>query len=306
MIYYVVTRDHAYTLGGFLQYWAPGLASRIQIVAVDQLLASGQVFAGTYVFTDHDRYTPDERAWLAEAADAIQAKGRGLALNHPGQVIDRLALLRLRHQAGANLFGAWRWPVPPERKLRFPVFLRTNRGHAGPLSGLLSTPAELAAAAAPLAARYGDDLILVEHQSVRSPDALYRKYSAFRVGEAIVPRHMLFSRDWVQKYPDTVDPALQREEDGYIATNPHEAELREIFDTAGVEYGRIDYGVDPATGRLQVWEINTNPVIVRGPGEVAPARLPAHAFAMTRLHQAFLALDPDAPQAAAPALPLDA
>ncbi len=54
------------------------------------------------------------------------------------------------------------------------------------------------------------------------------------------------------------------EEFSYIQNNPHQKELRDIFDIANIEYGRIDYGFND--GKLQVWEINTLPVIGRYPG----------------------------------------
>ena len=39
---------------------------------------------------------------------------------------------------------------------------------------------------------------------------------------------------------------------------------------ARIDYGRIDYGV--LAGEPQVWEINTNPTIGRGPGPKVPQR----------------------------------
>jgi hypothetical protein len=55
---------------------------------------------------------------------------------------------------------------------------------------------------------------------------------------------------------------MAEEEVDYLVTNPHEAQLREIFELAHVEYGRIDYAMKD--GRLQTWEINLNPTIGRG------------------------------------------
>ena len=43
----------------------------------------------------------------------------------------------------------------------------------------------------------------------------------------------------------------------YVRTNPHADELRKLFGAANIEYGRIDYTI--ADGRIQVFEINTNP-----------------------------------------------
>ena len=46
-----------------------------------------------------------------------------------------------------------------------------------------------------------------------------------------------------------------------MQTNPHEAELRAIFKLARIDYGRIDYGIKD--GQIQVWEINTNPMLLK-------------------------------------------
>ena len=51
------------------------------------------------------------------------------------------------------------------------------------------------------------------------------------------------------------------EELDYVTNNPHAAWLEEVFTVAGIEFGRIDYGV--YHGRPQVWEINTNPTFAR-------------------------------------------
>ena len=76
----------------------------------------------------------------------------------------------------------------------------------------------------------------------------------------ILPRHLFFSRHWVVKDWSVLDDALLREEQQYLATNPHERQLREIFAAARIEYGRIDYSL--RDGEMQVWEINTNPIII--------------------------------------------
>jgi hypothetical protein len=54
----------------------------------------------------------------------------------------------------------------------------------------------------------------------------------------------------------------------YLQAHPHEAELRKIFDLANIEYGRIDYSL--LNGKIQVWEINTNPNITSSPMKIAP------------------------------------
>jgi hypothetical protein len=42
-----------------------------------------------------------------------------------------------------------------------------------------------------------------------------------------------------------------------LKSNPYAEHLRKVFDVAGIEYGRADFGM--YRGRIQVYEINTNP-----------------------------------------------
>ena len=44
-----------------------------------------------------------------------------------------------------------------------------------------------------------------------------------------------------------------------IENNAYEGIMRKIFDLASIEYGRADCGV--VDGKIQVYEINTNPDI---------------------------------------------
>ena len=84
-------------------------------------------------------------------------------------------------------------------------------------------------------------------------------------------RHILHSKKWVLKKADLVDPPFAEEERIYLTANPHEAELRRVFDLAHIEYGRIDYAL--LDGVVQVWEINSNPMIAVPPCRTAPDRL---------------------------------
>jgi hypothetical protein len=59
--------------------------------------------------------------------------------------------------------------------------------------------------------------------------------------------------------PGIATPELYEEEYDFIATNPFAEALRPVFDIAGVDYGRVDFGL--VAGRPQIYEINTNPDI---------------------------------------------
>ena len=84
----------------------------------------------------------------------------------------------------------------------------------------------------------------------------------------------------------------------YQRENPHAAWLARVFDLAGIEYGRVDYGV--AGGVPQVWEINLNATIGRAEGQSRHTNLPPALKALrdsgrdifhAQLRAAFLELD---------------
>jgi hypothetical protein len=82
-----------------------------------------------------------------------------------------------------------------------------------------------------------------------------------------------------------VEPALLEEQIRYLESNPHEKQLMEIFRLARIEWGRIDYSL--LDGRIQVWEINTNPHIIRRPEKIKKEILPAYARFVELLRPAF-------------------
>ena len=79
----------------------------------------------------------------------------------------------------------------------------------------------------------------------------------------------------VVKSPKRVGEARIAEELRYLRENPHEAELREIFSLARVEYGRIDYGV--VDGRIQTCN-GTALEMLRQRADEVIGRTPAEAW----------------------------
>jgi hypothetical protein len=142
--------------------------------------------------------------------------------------------------------------------------LKQEHDHNAPLTGLLRTRKELARAVAKgLYKGYRlRDLITVEYCDTADGEGLFRKYSAFIVGDRILPHTVMHSNNWITKsHGRLIDAATAREELEYVQTNPHAKWLRETFALAKIRYGRIDYGL--RDGKPEVWEINTNPVIMR-------------------------------------------
>ena len=270
MIYFLTTPESADTIRIYLEVAGGGLAGRLVPMVYDELFAASVLPEGTYCFADLELLSDAARERAARRWEELAARGCRL-LNHPTRSLLRYELLRELRRRGVNTFDVYRL-ADGESPKRFPVFLRTANDHKGSISPLLGSAEELDTATAALRGRGErlDNKLVVEFCNTADPDGLYRKYGAFIVGERILPRHLFFSRHWVVKDWSVLDDALLREEQQYLATNPHERQLREIFAAARIEYGRIDYSL--RDGEMQVWEINTNPIIIgMGPARAGSA-----------------------------------
>jgi len=293
MIHYLARAEHHYTVGDYLKSWAGPSHPVIKIFAYERLPTI--LPRGTYIFSDLERLTSCQLELMADLRDQLAAAGDGIRLlNHPTRSLRRFALLRQRSDAGRNAFRAFRASEPLD-DVRFPVFVRRANEHEGSATGLLRDPRELdqAIVRALLAGIELADVLIVEFCDTSHGSGRFRKYSAFRVGDRIIPRNLYFSEKWVLKNPDILDPAAVAEEHAYLESNPHERELHEIFDLAQIEYGRIDYGL--LDGRLQVWEINTNPIVIWPRDHYKRQHLPAQEFFAQRIRSAFQTIDTAGP-----------
>lgn len=62
---------------------------------------------------------------------------------------------------------------------------------------------------------------------------------------------------WLQFLPYL---PLRDEEKECLESNSFSDQMMHIFNHANIQYGRIDVGLKD--GQIQVWEINTNPVLI--------------------------------------------
>jgi len=261
MIYHLASQEGSDTMNTYAASWGPAAGSRMQILLYKDLWEMKQLKRGSYIFSDLERLSPPELRLAQRVWETISdTEPRIRLLNNPSRVLCRYPLLRKLFEEGKNRFQAVR-ATEPLHSLRFPVFVREENDHNGNLTPLIHSPADLAWPLRSLTLRgYRlSDLLVVEFCDTSDRAGIFRKYSAFRIGNEILPRHVLFSRNWNLKRPDLVDPPFAKEKDDYLSQNPHRAWLEEIFDFAGIEYGRIDYSM---LGEVpQVWEINTNPMV---------------------------------------------
>ena len=291
MITYFVTGAHRYTMDKYLDTWGTELRRLIQVRTYNDLASLQWLPGGTYIFSDLERLTPALSLLVADLWAQLEAAGSSVRLlNHPLRALRRADLLNALHAAGRNDFNAYRL-TDDRSKIRFPAFVRGANDHEGSRTGLLNTHEAIDAnlRAAMCFGHEPRDLLIVEYLNAADADGVFHKYSAFRVGNQIVPRNMMFSRKWVLKSPDLFDGDKVPRQREFLEKNPHATALRETFELARIEYGRCDYSV--INGRVQVWEINTNPIIMRAREEYQPVALANQEYFAQKIRPAFQAID---------------
>lgn len=266
MIFFVVQDDSFTSIADYIENQAGPIAHRLELIFYPELAFQKKLRLGTYVFCALDRLTDAEREITLRAWDALSAAGSQVRLlNHPTKTVRRYELLRRLHESGGNRFRVYR-ATETRHPERYPVFLRLENEHTGDIGGLLHNQTQLYAALARaiLLGYHLRDLLIVEYCHTAGADGFFRKYSAFVLGDQVLPRIYNVSRHWMVKAEGQyMDESTVMEERRFICENPHEAPLREIFRQCQVEYGRIDYSL--LGDQLQVWEINLGPTIGRGP-----------------------------------------
>lgn len=272
MIVYVSTQRFSVPGRRLRRRLPPELKRRFQVLSYEELLFERAGPIGHYIFTDFDRLTRFEIECVAAfAATVRKVTPEAKILNDPVRVLQRTPLLAALHAHGINDFTVTRLDTGA-RPDRYPVFVRAEDGYAGPETDLLYNQDELEAALAELSRR-GLPLkgrIAVGYCAEPESDGLFRRYCTFNVGGEVFAYQLHRSRHWIVKrnYPifdgsigasDDLQntPEARAEVIDFVRSNPHAAALARVFQIAGIDFGRADYGI--VGGRVQVYEINTNP-----------------------------------------------
>jgi predicted N-acetyltransferase YhbS len=296
MIYYLVTKAHTYTMGTFLESpIVDSIRDRIKIIPYEEFEIS-KAGAGVHIFSDIERLSDRQRALFSGTFRELASRpGVARTMNDPGRVWRRFELLRNLGDKGMNTFTAHHLKdvlfSRDAEAIKFPVFLRRENDHGGPLSSLIYSRRGLIARGLGIGLRHRGirDKIVTEFCDTSDAARVFRKYSAFRIGDVIVPRHLFFSDHWTIKEACLSSKAMIDEETAYVEQNPHRKELMNIFRMASIDYGRIDYGLK--NGRVQVWEINTNPMLISSISHLVPERVRIHERFVERVLKTLKALD---------------
>jgi hypothetical protein len=265
VIFFLVPRAHDYCIQDYLTLYAPSLGAQLGVLHYEDLLQRTSATSGTYIFAALDQLSPGGMRLARELADQLQRPGAmSRVINHPGRAMLRLELLEALHRSGLNQHRAVR-ATGGLSELRYPVFLREECQHSGSLSPLLRNRTELnrILGRVVLQGYKLRDLLVVEFCQTADREGRYCKYAAYMIGSEIIADGRVRGNEWMLKAEQNeLSEAALLEERAFVLGNPHEPELRPIFERAGVEYGRIDYSMNE--GKVETWEINLNPTIRRG------------------------------------------
>jgi len=291
MITFLVTGEHAYTIGPLKKgYGVP--VPEVASVSYAEITREATLRSGTYIFSDLERLSDAELLWASDLFRCISASPGSRALNDPARVRVRYGLLRALHAAGLNGFDAHRADGIP-RPGRFPVFVRRQSDHDAALSDLLPDQEALDACLEALMAK-GESLrglVVIEFCAEPVRPGVFRRYGAFRVGDAVHLDHVVTQDSWNVKggAAGLATEEMYRQDDADIRANRFADAMRRAFEVAGIDYGRADFGV--VEGRPQVYEINTNPSMSLPPHHSSKMRSATLQFARERFAELLWRID---------------
>ena len=303
MITFLTTVDYQYTVKDLRDVEGPE-ALICRAMSYDDLFAATELQPGSYVFTDLERLSAFELQAAAEIFRLALRAPNVRCFNDPARAKTRFGLLRALREAGLNDFDVYAAEGRPRPK-KFPVFVRDAANHGSSLTPLLPSQAELdqALAELPAAGTPLNSLIVTEFCGEPFRGDVYRRWGAFRLGGAIHLDHVASEAQWMVKSgaPGLVDDEVYRADDTLVRENAFETELARVFAIAEIDYGRADFSI--VGGRMQVYEINTNPNIGRLVPHPSPVRQASLEFARERMIRLLRAMDspsegPPAPIAA--------
>ena len=268
MIFVVTTNAHRYTH----EKLATVEGLDLKVVSYVELRDQKPDRPATFIFTDIDRLAPDLLLHISKTYRALRDEGH-LVLNDPVRTLSRFGLLRALNRAGINDFDAYRADELASPN-RWPVFLRVEGNHGEPLSGLLENQEQLDAAIAKSRENGTPikELLIIEYLAEPVIPGVFRKLSVFKVGERLLGFPTVHEDNWLVKYgtPGVTTDELYEEDYGFVADNPFGPLMSKVFEIAGIDYGRVDFGI--VDGRPQIYEINTNPDVKLRPKASPSAR----------------------------------
>lgn len=270
-----------------------GAAKDFQVVKLSyaDFYAASSPPRATYIFGNLDMLSWSGLRSAAAVYRQLRAQGVRV-LNDPARVASRFGLLRQLFLTGFNRFNAYR-AEEGVRPQRWPVFLRIEGSHGGPISQLLERWEDVrgAIAAAVNAGIPLTTILIVEYCAEPVRPGLFRRLAIYRLGDRSVADSCVHERDWRAKEGEDgiAPPELYEDELRIVRENPYREAVGRAFDLAGVEYGRADFGL--VDGQVQVYEINASPLVEFLGDSPSPFRSESHRLFNTGYLDALRQLD---------------
>ncbi|HYI45241.1 MAG TPA: hypothetical protein VE174_07260 [Actinomycetota bacterium] len=287
VIFVLINSGGQTAFDNFLMDWAPGLNEHLRLITYKEAIKNPEVGDGTYIFTGLTEFTPAKMEAVTGYRNRLAECGKSIRiLNDPTTALTRFPLLRELHDRGYNDFNVYRSTDVTEID-RFPVFVRNERGHNGSLTPLLHNSDELQRAIEDIGGER-DDLLVVEFSDTSDETGLFRKFGAFLLDGRVIPCDLGISGHFVTKSNDPPTRRQQHELREFVKRGP-DTRVRDVFELAGIDYGRMDYSFRGE--QMVVWEINTNPGLAWPPHKYDADDLPLQREILGSLRDAFKELD---------------
>ncbi|SDB40645.1 hypothetical protein [Bauldia litoralis] len=282
MLVFVTSRGHSFPVHTLVNNRLGEATPPCRVVSYDDLFTTNQTVNGVHIFTGIDQLYDWEVVLAADLCRALKAKGI-VCLNDPARVMSRFELLRNLHEEGINPFNAYRADARP-KPARFPVFIRREFDHRGPVTDLIHDQAELDRVLAGIRAdgRTLRGLLVIEYAAEPIAPGIWRKLGTARIGGAYHILGHVVQDHWAAKHGKlglATDP-MYEEERAIVAANQPPEVVKRAFELSGIEWGRADHAT--VDGREVIYEINTNPWIYRVRNMGADVRQETMAIARER------------------------
>ena len=154
----------------------------------------------------------------------------------------------------------------------WPLLLRAPGYHTGQHFVKVDQPDDVGRALKSLPA---NAVIAIAFLDTRNADGAFRKYRMITVNGKLFPLHLAVSNDWKVHYfsADMVDNEAHRAEDAAFLADPRGAigerafaALEKIVEALGLDYGGIDFSIDPS-GKVVLFEANATMIVQPPPPE---------------------------------------
>jgi tetratricopeptide (TPR) repeat protein len=194
---------------------------------------------------------------LVNQPDAVLATGR---------LQNAARLGTLEGVVAPQMHSLSRTGANPRIPFDYPILLRALGFHTGRFFVRVERAEDLPAA---LEGMPSETVVAIQYLDGRGSDGKYRKFRAIMVDGQLFPLHLAISKDWKVHYGSAqmTEPAHRAEEERFLSDmsgflgEPTMSALRRIVEAMSLEFGGIDFGVDPS-GNVLLYESNATMTVV--------------------------------------------